>query len=118
MDDLCLKFNKRYLVETKNKNHYIGEYKEYVTDPHGYVMYYILDNVTNYYTNYYDKNWPSGVRKTKPEKLKGDAFFSPTDTFYDLEEMREKGKQARMAMEQRALNIVLKRLVNEHFEWR
>jgi hypothetical protein len=115
MDDLCLKFNKRYLVETKNKNYYIGEYKEYVVDPHGYVMYYILDNVTHYYPNYH-KNYP-GLRKTKSEKLKGDAFFSPTDTFYDLEEMREKGKQARLAMEQRALDIVLKRLVNEHFQW-
>jgi hypothetical protein len=117
MDDLCLKLNKRYLVETKNKNYYIGEYKEHIMDPYGYVMYYVLDNVTNYYTNYYDKNWPPRLRKLKPEKLKGDAFFSPTDTFYDLEEMREKGKQARLAMEQRALDIVLKRLVNEHFQW-
>jgi len=116
MDELCLKFNKRYLVETKNKNHYIGEYKEYVIDPHGYVVYYILDNVTSYYTNYYDKHY-SGLRKTKAEKLKTDAFFSPTDTFYDLEEMRQKGKKARLAMEQRALDIILKRLVNETFEW-
>ena len=116
MDDVCLKFNKRYLAETKNKNYYIGEYKECIMDPQGYVMYYILDNVTNYYTNYYDKNYP-GLRKTKPKKLKGTAFFSPTDTFYDLEEMREKGKYARLAMEQRALDIILKRLVNEHFEW-
>jgi hypothetical protein len=121
MEDLCLKFNKRYLVETKNKNYYIGEYKERIMDSHGYVMYYILDNVTYYYTNYYNdyynEDYPSRLRKTKPEKLKTDAFFSPTDTFYDLEEMREKGRQARLAMEQRALDIVLKRLVNEHFEW-
>jgi hypothetical protein len=118
MDDYpCLKLNKRYLVETKNKNYYIGEYKEHIIDRSGYVMYYVLDNVTNYYTNYYDKNWPSRLRKHKPEKLKGDAFFSPTDTFYNLDEMREKGKQSRLAMEQRALDIILKRLVNEHFEW-
>jgi hypothetical protein len=117
MDEPCLKFNKRYLVETKNKNHYTGEYKERIMDSHGYVMYYILDNVTNYYTNYYGEDFPPKLRKTKPEKLKTDAFFSPTDTFYDLEEMREKGKQARLAMEQRALDIILKRLVNEHFQW-
>jgi len=117
MDEPCLKFNKRYLVETKNKNHYVGEYKECIMDSHGYVMYYILDNVTNYYTNYYDENYPSRLRKTKPEKLKSDAFFSPTDTFYDLEKMREKGKQARLAMEQRALDTILKRVVNEYFEW-
>ena len=112
MDELCLKFNKRYLVKTKNKNHYIGEYKEFVVDPHGYVMYYVLDKVTYYHTH---KSFRQG--NIKPEKLKGDAFFSPTDTFYDLEEMREKGEKARQAMEQRALDIILKRLVNETFQW-
>jgi hypothetical protein len=117
MDELCLKFNKRYLVETKNKNYYIGEYKECIMDSHGYVMYYILDNVTYYYTNYYGEDFPPKLRKTKSEKLKTDAFFSPTDTFYDLEKMRENGRQARLAMEQRSLDIILKRLVNEHFEW-
>ena len=49
MDDYpCLKLNKRYLVETKNKNHYIGEYKKCIMDSHGYIMYYILDNVKYY----------------------------------------------------------------------
>ena len=100
----CLKFNKRYLVETRNKNRYIGVYKEFVKDAQGYIMYYILDDVTKY-------------RKSKPEKLKSDAFFSPSDRFYDLEEIREKGKQARQAMEQRALDMILKRVVNETFEW-
>jgi hypothetical protein len=113
MDDLCLKFNKRYLVETRNKNHYIGEYKEIVVDPHGYVMYYVLDKVINYHTSK-QSFW---YRKPKREKLKGDAFFSPTDKFYDLEEIIENGKKARQAMEQRALDIILKRLVNETFEW-
>jgi hypothetical protein len=53
----------------------------------------------------------------KPRKIKPNALFTPNDIVYDLEEMREKGKQARQAMEQRALNLVLKRLVNETFEW-
>ena len=57
------------------------------------------------------------ITKTKPEKLKGDAFFNPIDTFYDLEEIRENGKNARYAMEQRALDTILKRIVNENFEW-
>ena len=73
-------------------------------------MYYILDNVTNYHYSFWSK-------KIKPEKLKGTAFFSSTDTFYDLEEIREKGKNARHAMEQRSLNIILKKIVNENFEW-
>jgi hypothetical protein len=104
MDELCLKFNKKYLVETRNKNYYIGVYKEFVKDAQGYIMYYILDDVTQYI-------------KSKPKKLKSDAFFSSSDRFYDLEEIREKGKKAILAMEQRALNKILKRIVNENFEW-
>ncbi len=112
MDDLYLKVNKRYLVETKNKNHYIGTYKEFVKQ-YGYIIYYVLDDVTNYHTNY-SSFW---LRKPTPEKLKTTAFFSLTDIFYDLEEIRDNGKKARQTMEQRALNIVLKKVVNEEFEW-
>jgi hypothetical protein len=112
MDDSPrLTLGKIYAAETKSKNIYIGTYTGFVRDPqYGWVGYYILDNVTNYHYSYWSK-------KTKPEKLRNDAFFNPSDTFYDLEEIRENGKQARLAMEQRALNIVLKRLVNETFEW-
>jgi hypothetical protein len=49
--------------------------------------------------------------------LKSDAFFSSTDTFYDLEEIREMAQKARQQMEARAINIILKRLVNEEFQW-
>ena len=118
MDEICLKFNKRYLVETKNKNHYIGTYRGFIRDPqYGCVGYYVLDNVTNYYTNYYIENYPHILRKTKPEKLRGEVCFKPTDTFYDLEEIRENGKKARQTMEQRSLDMILKRLVNENFKW-
>ena len=53
----------------------------------------------------------------KPRKIKPYAVFTTTVIVYDLEEIKENGKQAREAMEQRALNLVLKQLVNEHFEW-
>ena len=111
-NDLYLKVNKRYLVETKDKNHYIGTYKEFVKQ-YGYIMYYVLDDVTNYHTNYCSF-W---LRKPTPEKLKTTAFFSSTDIFYDLEEIKENGKKARQNMEQRSLNMILHRLVNEHFGW-
>jgi len=101
-----LKVGKRYAAETKNKNIYIGTYIEYITQ-YGYIIYYILDHVTVYHSSWLKK----------PEKLKTTAFFSPTDTFYDLEEIIEKGKKARQQMEQRSLDIVLKRLVNEEFQW-
>ena len=111
MDDSPrLTFGKIYVAETRNKNIYIGTYTGFVRDPqHGYVMYYILDNVTNYYS--------FGSKKNKSEKIKSDVFFSSTDTFYDLEEIRENGEKARQSMEQRSLDIILKRLVNEHFQW-
>ena len=110
MDDYPrLILNKIYVAETRNKNIYIGKYTEYVKQ-HGYIMYYILDNVTNYHYSFWSK-------KIKSEKLKGTAFFSSTDTFYELEEIKDNGKKARLAMEQRALDMILKRLVNEHFQW-
>ena len=101
-----LKVGKIYAAETRNHNIYIGTYTEYVKQ-YGYIIYYVLDNVTKYHS-FGSKN---------PEKLKTTAFFSPTDTFYDLEEIRENGKRARQNMEQRSLDIVLKRLLNEEFQW-
>ena len=43
--------------------------------------------------------------------------FMYDDDFYDLEEIRKKGRRAREAMEQRALDKILKKIVNENFEW-
>lgn len=53
----------------------------------------------------------------KPRKIKHTAVFTPNDIVYDLEEIRQNGKRARQSMEQRSLDIILKRLVNENFEW-
>jgi hypothetical protein len=112
MDDYPrLTLNKLYAAQTRNKNIYIGTYTEFVRDPqYGYIMYYVLDNVTDYHYSFWS-------RKKPPKKLNGTAFFSSSDTFYDLEEIRENGKKARQNMEQRALDIILKQLVNENFQW-
>lgn len=45
------------------------------------------------------------------------SFFSKHFDFYDLEEIRDNAKKAKENMEKRALNIILKRLVDENFEW-
>ena len=37
--------------------------------------------------------------------------FMYEDHFYDIEDIREKGKKARQAMEQRTLDILLKKIV-------
>ena len=39
------------------------------------------------------------------------------DIFYDAEEIKEKGQKAREKMEKRSLDMILKKLVNETFEW-
>ena len=47
----------------------------------------------------------------------GALLLHSSNIFYDWEEIREKSKRARQQMEQRALNKILKSLVNENFEW-
>lgn len=44
------------------------------------------------------------------------SFFSKEFIFYDIEEIREKALQARQSMEQRALLIIMRRLIND-FVW-
>ena len=98
---------KTYAVETRNRlciGTYIGRVFDDDDD-------YILKDVIQ-------KNKPFvSYFMCKPRKIKHTSVFTPNDTVYDLEEIVENGKKAREAMEQRALNIVLKRLVNETFEW-
>jgi hypothetical protein len=43
--------------------------------------------------------------------------FERDDEFYDVEEIKEKAQKARQQMECRALNQILKQIVNETFEW-
>ena len=44
-------------------------------------------------------------------------FYTDDDEFYDVKEIRENSQKAIQQMEQRSLNMILKRLVNEEFEW-
>jgi hypothetical protein len=46
--------------------------------------------------------------------------FYEEDYYYDTErikQIRDNAQQAREQMEERSLNTILKKLVNEHFEW-
>ena len=45
------------------------------------------------------------------------GFSYEYDTFYDIEEIRVNSRKAVQSMEQRSLNLILKRLINENFEW-
>jgi len=102
-----LTLKKKYIVETK-RYIYKGTYVDYIMDD-GYITYYFLDNVT--------KKDKTSCATLKPEYLTHQVYFCPTNTFYDLEEIREKGQKARQHMEQRSLDMILKRLVNEQFQW-
>jgi len=44
-------------------------------------------------------------------------LFFEEDYYYDPEKIRENSQQARKQMEQRALDMILKRVVNEEFQW-
>jgi hypothetical protein len=44
-------------------------------------------------------------------------MFMYNDDFYDIDDIRLKATRARQMMEKRALDTILKRLVNETFEW-
>ena len=43
--------------------------------------------------------------------------FDRDDTFYDAAEIEEKAQKSRQQMEKRALDMILKRVINETFEW-
>ena len=43
--------------------------------------------------------------------------FDRDDTFYDAEEVKKNAQKARQQMECRALNQILKGIINETFEW-
>jgi hypothetical protein len=101
IDHNPLKFDKIYALKilTTNPRIYRGIYIGSFRDKYGYIICKFRDIM--------DKQL-SEIRT---------SHFSREYTFYDVEEIRENGKKARQNMEQRALNIVLKRLVNETFEW-
>lgn len=44
-------------------------------------------------------------------------YCTDDDEIYDVEKIRENSQRAIQSMEQRSLNIILKRLVNEEFQW-
>ena len=43
--------------------------------------------------------------------------FNREDNFYDVEVIQDNAQKARQKMESRALTIILKRIVNEDFQW-
>lgn len=45
------------------------------------------------------------------------GFANDYDVYHDIEEIRDKGQKAIQSFEKRTLDKILKRLINEEFEW-
>ena len=45
------------------------------------------------------------------------SFYHERDIIYDIEEIRDNARKAVQSMEQRSLDLILKRLINEEFKW-
>ena len=105
-----MKLNKIYAVESKTRiciGTYIGRVFD---DEEDYILKDVIQKTKS-------KSIVVSYFMRKPRKIKPNAVFTPNDIVYDLEEIKENGKKARQNMEQRALDKILKRLVNETFEW-
>jgi hypothetical protein len=87
---------KQYIVET-----YHGFYKGTYKKPETFIPYVILYNVT------------------KDETKMAQVLFYREDKFYDAEEyitrLKYKAQQARDSMEKRALNEILRQLIDENY---
>lgn len=103
--DNSLNYDKIYALETETYI-YIGTYEGIIRDSYGYVL-CLLSHVI--------KKDKTG--KSLSEKIKGVSYFSREYTFYDVEEIRDNGKKARQSMEKRSLDLILKKIINENFEW-
>lgn len=105
--------NKKYAV-ISNDILYIGTYTGRVDYEGEDYSEYFLSDVTKQYTSRYFSKYNL---RNKAIKQKYPMGFELDRKFYDLEKIRENGKNAIESMEQRSLNIILKRLVNEDFTW-
>jgi len=62
--------------------------------------------------------WTYGTFIKYHEQTNGCYYFGgKSSVFYDSEEVKKNAQKAREQMEQRSLNMILKRLVNEEFQW-
>ena len=102
-----LKIGTVYAVESEHET-FVGTY-------HG-------DVSKRYYPPFVNLLWDVKVR-IKNKSNKSTPIFvrymsiHKNDIIYDLDNIKYLSKKAKDSFEKRSLNIILKRLVNEHFEW-
>ena len=101
-----LKINTVYVVESEYET-YIGTYRGKNNNK------YFPPNIL----------WDVKVRIKKSNTKKCEPIIvnfvsiNKNDIIYDLDKIKQDSKRAKESFEQRSLNKILKRLVNENFEW-
>ena len=101
-----LKMNNVYAVDSEYET-YIGTYR---------------GNVSTNYMSFKNILWDVTVkikqktRKSQPILVRY-VTINKNDNVYDLDKIKQDAKKAKESFEKRALNIILKSLINEHFEW-
>ena len=104
---------KKYAVILKDSL-YIGTYSGRVDYEGENYSEYFLRDVTRQRTSRYFSKYNL---KNKAIKQKYPFGFEIDTKFYDIEQIKENGKKAIQNMEKRALDTILKKIVNENFEW-
>lgn len=103
-----LTMNSVYAVETEYET-YIGTYRGHFSN--------------RYVPPFKDILWDAKVRIKNKSESKGKPILvrfisiNKNDIVYDINKIKHSAKKAKESFEQRALNMILKRLINEHFEW-
>lgn len=102
----------RYTLLVKGKQYYIHshfkEEKKYIGE-FSHNVYFDFDN--SHYLTFIN------VKSITKNLSVSYLAFCPRDTYYDVEKVRKNSQKAIQTMEQRTLNMILKRLVNEEFQW-
>ena len=103
-----LKMNTTYAVDSEHET-FIGTYRGHVSN--------------KYFPPHRNLLWDVKVRIKQKTNRKPDPILvqyvtiNKNDIVYDLDQIKQYAKQARQNMEQRALNMILKEIVNEEFQW-
>jgi hypothetical protein len=120
MDDSELMSKKQYIAyltaekEDRLQNFYKGTFRGLHSIKKNIIFNDVIEHVT-----YPDEIIYLGHRIKQSALIRKDLVFFPKGvyTFHNVDEVKENGKKAIQNMEKRSLDMILKRLVNEHFEW-
>ena len=106
--EMQLKMNTTYAVDSEHET-FIGTYRGQINNryfpPYKNVLYDVKVRIKQ-----------NSNRKSAPILVQY-VSICKNDIIYDLDKIKQSAKKAKESFEQRALNQILKRLVNENFQW-